>query len=121
MLENTSAHAGRRERHWFDCRVGKVPWRKGRAPHSSALAWGTPWTEEPGGLQPEGRRVRHEGSDLVCVHAHKHLIHIFMYIFTFLLGAVYEGSVSLFQSFYVILFEVSILNSMYLKFEYVFM
>ena len=121
MLENTSAHAGRRERHWFDCRVGKVPWRKGRAPHSSALAWGTPWTEEPGGLQPEGRRVRHEGSVLVCVHAHKSLIHIFMDIFTFLLGAVYEGSVSLFQSFYVILFEVSILNSMYLKFEYVFM
>ena len=29
------------------------------ATHSSILAWGTPWTEEPGGLQSMGsRRVR---------------------------------------------------------------
>ena len=25
------------------------------APHSSTLAWKTPWTEEPGGLQSGGR------------------------------------------------------------------
>ena len=25
---------------------------KEMATHSSILAWGTPWTEEPGGLQP---------------------------------------------------------------------
>ena len=24
------------------------------APYSSILAWGIPWTEEPGGLQPMG-------------------------------------------------------------------
>ena len=31
------------------------------APHSSALAWKTPWTEEPGGLQSMGlRRVGHD-------------------------------------------------------------
>ena len=30
------------------------------APHSSALAWKIPWTEEPGRLQSmESRRVRH--------------------------------------------------------------
>ena len=30
------------------------------APHSSTLAWKTPWTEEPGGLQSRGsRRVGH--------------------------------------------------------------
>ena len=26
------------------------------AAHTSALVWGTPWTEEPGGLQPRGAR-----------------------------------------------------------------
>ena len=31
------------------------------APHSSALAWKTPWTEEPGGLQSMGsQRVGHD-------------------------------------------------------------
>ena len=31
------------------------------APHSSTLAWGIPWTEEPGGLQSVGsRRVGHD-------------------------------------------------------------
>ena len=33
---------------------------KAMAPHSSTLAWKTPWTEEPGRLQSIGsRRVRH--------------------------------------------------------------
>ena len=33
---------------------------KGRATHSSILAWRIPWTEEPGGLQSTGsQRVRH--------------------------------------------------------------
>ena len=27
---------------------------KGKATHSSILAWRIPWTEEPGGLQPMG-------------------------------------------------------------------
>ena len=27
---------------------------EGMATHSSILAWKTPWTEEPGGLQSEG-------------------------------------------------------------------
>ena len=31
------------------------------ATHSSILAWGIPWTEEPGGLQAMGlQRVRHD-------------------------------------------------------------
>ena len=30
------------------------PLEKGRATHSSILAWRIPWTEEPGGLQPWG-------------------------------------------------------------------
>ena len=35
------------------------------ATHSSILAWGIPWTKEPGGLQSMGsQRVRHDQSDL---------------------------------------------------------
>ena len=34
---------------------------KEMAPHSSALVWKIPWTEEPGGLQPLGLlRVGHD-------------------------------------------------------------
>ena len=36
------------------------PLEKGMATHSSVLAWGIPWTEEPSGLQSMGsQRVRH--------------------------------------------------------------
>ena len=37
------------------------PLEKGKATHSSILAWRIPWTEEPGGLQSTGlQRVRHD-------------------------------------------------------------
>ena len=37
------------------------PLEKGRAIHSSILAWRIPWTEEPGGLQSmESQRVGHD-------------------------------------------------------------
>ena len=37
------------------------PLEKETETHSSILAWGTPWTEEPGGLQSMGsQRVRHD-------------------------------------------------------------
>ena len=37
------------------------------APHSSTLAWKTPWTEEPGGLPSVGlHRVGHDCSDLAA-------------------------------------------------------
>ena len=36
------------------------PLEKGKATHSSTLAWRIPWTEEPGGLQFTGsQRVGH--------------------------------------------------------------
>ena len=42
------------------------PLQKGKATHSSTLAWKIPQTEEPGGLQFTGsQRVRH---DLACRH-----------------------------------------------------
>ena len=41
---------------------GRAPGEK-TAAHSSILAWETPWTEEPGGLQPTGsQRVGHDGA-----------------------------------------------------------
>ena len=37
------------------------PLEKGRATHSSFLAWEIPWTQEPGGLQSSGlKTVGHE-------------------------------------------------------------
>ena len=37
------------------------PLEKGMATHSSILAWGIPWTEEPGGLEFIGsQRVGHD-------------------------------------------------------------
>ena len=40
------------------------------APHSSTLAWGIPWTEEPGGLPSMGsHRVGHDRRDLAAAAA----------------------------------------------------
>ena len=37
------------------------PLEEGLATHSSILAWGIPWTEEPGGLQSvESQKVGHD-------------------------------------------------------------
>ena len=42
---------------------GNYTLEKEVAPHPSSLAWETPWTEEPGGLQSVGsHRVRHDGA-----------------------------------------------------------
>ena len=39
------------------------PLEKELATYSSILAWGIPWTEEPGGLQSTGHRHTHSLSD----------------------------------------------------------
>ena len=36
---------------WVQSLGWEDPLEKGKAPHSSVLAWRIPWTEEPGGLQ----------------------------------------------------------------------
>ena len=36
------------------------PLEEGMATHSSILAWRSPWTEEPGGLQPMGSQIGHD-------------------------------------------------------------
>ena len=49
------------------------PLEEGMATHPSILAWRTPWTEEPGGLQSIGlQRVGHDGRDVACARTHTH-------------------------------------------------
>ena len=46
------------------------PLEKGMATHSGIVAWRSPWTEEPGGLQSMGsQRVRHNWATntLLCI------------------------------------------------------
>ena len=46
---------------WVQSLGWEDPLEKGMATHFSFLAWRTPWTEEPGGLQSMGLlRVRHD-------------------------------------------------------------
>ena len=46
---------------WVQSLGWEDPLEKGKATHSSILAWRIPWTEEPGGLQSLGSlRVRHD-------------------------------------------------------------
>ena len=64
-VKNPPANAG-------DIReVGSIP-RLGRSPgggHGNPLAWRIPWTEEPGRVLSMGsQRVRHNWSDLACMH-----------------------------------------------------
>ena len=66
MVKNLSANAGD---------VGSIPGQedpldKEMATHSSILAWKTPWTEEPGGLQSmESQKSRTQLSAHARTHA----------------------------------------------------
>ena len=57
--EESICQCRRHRRCEFDPWVGKIPWRRAIATHSSIFVWRIPWTEEPGGLQSIGR-VRHD-------------------------------------------------------------
>ena len=52
---------------------------KGTAIHSSILTWRSPWTEEPGGLQPKGQqKVGHDRvTDTFAFHFHTGLEWVF--------------------------------------------
>ena len=48
---------------WVPVLGQEDPLEEGMAIHSSILAWITPWTEEPGGLQFKGsQRVGHDST-----------------------------------------------------------
>ena len=53
MVKNAPAMLETQET-WVQCLGREDPLEEGMATHSSLLAWRTPWTEEPGGLQPTG-------------------------------------------------------------------
>ena len=54
MVKNPLAKARDIMRCRYDPWVGKIPLEETMATHSSILAWGNSWTEEPGGLQSMG-------------------------------------------------------------------
>ena len=65
--KESSSQCQRCRRHRFDPWVGKIPWRR-KWQSTRILAWRTPWTEEPGGLQSIGsKRVR---QDWATEHTH---------------------------------------------------
>ena len=52
---------------WVRSLSQEDPLEEDTATHSSILAWKTPWTEEPGGLQFMGsQKVEYDWSDLAC-------------------------------------------------------
>ena len=66
VVKNLPASAGDIET-WVQSLDQEDPLEKEMATHSSILAWGIPWTEEPGGLQTMGlQRVGHDWSNLAC-------------------------------------------------------
>ena len=57
MVKNLSAT----QENWVQSLSQEYSLEKGMATHSSILAWRSPWTEEPGGLQSiMSQRVGHE-------------------------------------------------------------
>ena len=51
----------RRKRHRFDPWVGRIPWKRAWLPTPVFLPGESPWTEEPGRLQPIGsQKARHD-------------------------------------------------------------
>ena len=60
MVKNIPGNAGDRRCAGWIPGLGKSP-RGGHTTHSSILAWKTPWTEEPCGLQSiVSQRVEHD-------------------------------------------------------------
>ena len=56
---------------WVQSLHQEDPLEEGMAAHSSILAWGIPWTEEPGGLQSMGsQKIRQ-----LSMHAQSVLVH----------------------------------------------
>ena len=52
----------------FDPWIGKIPWRRAWQPIPVFFPRESPWTEEPGGLQPMGsQRVRHNWATLLSL------------------------------------------------------
>ena len=61
MVAQTLKNLPAMRESWVQSLGWEDPLEKGMATHSSILAWRSPWTEDPGGLQSMGsQRVRHD-------------------------------------------------------------
>ena len=61
LVAQTVKHLPAMQETWVQSLGREDLLEKDMAAHSSILAWRTPWTEEPGGLQFMGlQRVRHD-------------------------------------------------------------
>ena len=61
VVKNPPANAGNKIHTWVQSLGQEDPLEEGMATHSSILAWRSPWTEEPEGLQSMGsQRVGHD-------------------------------------------------------------
>ena len=47
--------------------VGKIPWRRAMATHSSILAWRISWTEEAGYRVGYRARIELDMTDIACI------------------------------------------------------
>ena len=53
---------------WVQPLVQEDPLEKGMVTHSSVLAWRIPWTQEPGGYSPWGRKESYTNEPLTQPH-----------------------------------------------------
>ena len=53
-VKELACQCWRHKRCRFDPWDGKIPWGRAWQPTPNILAWGIPWTEEPGRLQSMG-------------------------------------------------------------------
>ena len=59
LVAETVKNLNAMQETWAQSQAQEDPLEKETATHSSVFAWGIPWTEVPGGLQPIGsQRVR---------------------------------------------------------------
>ena len=67
---------------WVRSLSQEDPLEKEMATHSSILAWHTPWTEEPGGLQSiRSQRVKQDWCDWLCTPCKGQIIELKKYHF----------------------------------------
>ena len=65
MVAQTLKNLPAMRESWVQSLGWEDPLEKGMATHSSILAWRSPWTEDPGGLQSMGsQRVRHNSAGM---------------------------------------------------------
>ena len=68
MVKNPPANGGDIKRCRFDPWVGKIPWRRAWQPTSVFWPGESPWTEDPAGYSPQGRK---ESDTTERLSAHK--------------------------------------------------